>query len=94
MIPLSSFNVSTDFLINSMVPVKEFFENFNVHEFDGTNMTNVENSILYGHDNFNFSSTTDLLIPNEIKNHEDETHALYKDSILGELLKCYAIDIY
>lgn len=74
----------------SMVPVKEFFEYFNVHAFHGISMTDVENIILYGNDavslNNSFLSSTDASLTNEIKSAVDEEQEYYQNSILSELI--------
>lgn len=71
-----------------MVPVKEFFDYFNVHGFHFINMTDVENIILYGMDavNLNHSllSSTDLSLTNEIKSSIDEEQENYQNSILSK----------
>jgi hypothetical protein len=69
-----------------MVPVKEFFEYFNVNAFHGVSMTDVENLILYGPNVLNHSlpTSTDLLLTNEIKNAIDEEQEYYQNSILSE----------
>lgn len=73
-----------------MVPVKEFFEYFNVHAFHGISMTDVENIILYGLDavtlNHSLLSSTDASLTNEIKSAIDEEQEYYQNSILSELI--------
>lgn len=73
-----------------MVPVKEFFEYFNVHQFYGASMTDVENIILYGLDavqlNQSLLASTDLSLTNEIKNSIDEEQEYYQNSILSKLI--------
>lgn len=77
----------------SMVPVKEFFEYFNVHAFHDYSMTDVENIILYGSDavtlNHSLPSSTDPSLTNEIKLSIDEDKEYYQNSILSELIKIY-----
>lgn len=78
----------------SMVPVKEYFEYFNVHAFHGIeSMTDVENIILYGLDavtlNHSLSSSTDLSLTNEIKSSIEEDEEFYQNSILSKLLYKY-----
>lgn len=74
-----------------MVPVKEFFEYFNVHAFHGISMTDVENIILYGLDavtlNHSLPSSTDLSLTNEIKSSIDEEQEYYQNSILSKCVK-------
>lgn len=75
-----------------MVPVKEFFEYFNVHAFHGIGMTDVENIILYGLDavtlNQSLPSSTDLSLTNEIKSSIDEDQEHYQNSILSKFDTC------
>jgi hypothetical protein len=70
-----------------MVPVKEFFEYFNVHAFHGVSMMEVENIIIYGLDtvqlNRSLLASTDTSLTNEIKNSIDEEQEYYH-SILSE----------
>ncbi|KAG5679456.1 hypothetical protein PVAND_009021 [Polypedilum vanderplanki] len=74
----------------SMVPVKEFFEYFNVHSFHGLSMMDVENIIIYGLDtvqlNRSLFASTDTSLTNEIKNSIDEEQEYYQRSILTQLI--------
>lgn len=72
----------------SMVPVKEFFEYFNVHAFHGMSMTDVENIILYGLEAVSFENSS---LPNEIKSSIDEEKEYYQNSILSECINCLNI---
>lgn len=71
-----------------MVPVKEFFEYFNVHGFHGLSMINVENIIIYGLEavqlNRSLLASTDSSLTNEIKNSIDKEQEYYQNSILSE----------
>lgn len=72
-----------------MVPVKEFFEYFNVRAFHGVTMTDVENIIIYGLDTVKQSLnhtilSTESALSNEIKSSIDEEKEYYQNSIFSK----------
>ncbi|KAL7052495.1 hypothetical protein ACKWTF_004876 [Chironomus riparius] len=73
----------------SMVPVKEFFEYFNVRAFHGVTMTDVENIIIYGLDTVQLNRSllsSDSALSNEIRSSIDEEQEYYQNSILTRLI--------
>lgn len=72
-----------------MVPVKEFFEYFNVRAFHGVTMTDVENIIIYGLDTVQLNRSllsSDSALSNEIKSSIDEEQDFYQNSILSTII--------
>lgn len=73
-----------------MIPVKEFFEYFGVYQFYKVNITDVENMVLYGQETPftpSLPSSSDIIIPNEIRDTIDEFDEYYKNSILSKFVK-------
>ena len=91
-----SFNISLHTFIiyitvgcYSMVPVKEFFEYFNVRAFHGVTMTDVENIIIYGLDTVQLNRSllsSDSALSNEIRSSIDEEQEYYQNSILSTFI--------